>query len=162
MGDRFALDVQTSQLPNDDTARRFIAALTQATTLDARMVFLQPNVPTGALFGNTVVDGSGQGGTQLVIRGGTPARPIAVGRFVSVVHEERRYVHMITSDTGIDGNGRAALKLWPMLRFYSVDGEAVEMDTPSIEGQLIGFDARGVTFERNRANPVSFTIQERA
>lgn len=162
MGDRFAIDVETGRIPNDDTGRRFVAALTQATTDDARFAFLQPNLVNPATAGTIVADSTGQGGTQLVIKGGVPGALIAWGRFFSIVHQGRRYVHMLTSDSIIDGGGRAALQIWPMLRFLSVDGQAVEIDAPVIEGQLIGFDAKGATFQRNYTNPISFTIQERA
>ncbi len=162
MGDRFALDVQIGQLRNDADGRQLIAALTQATTADAIFAFLQPNLPGPPSAGVTVVDGAGQGGTTLNVRGGNAGAVLAWGRFLSIVHGGRRYVHMLTGNVAIGGDGRAALPIWPMLRFISTDGDAVELDAPKIEGQLIGFDGKGATFERNRTNPVGFTIQERA
>ena len=162
MGDRFALDVQTGQLRNDDDGRRFISALTQATTGDALFPFLQPNLPNPPVAGSTVVDGANQSGTVLIIRGGRVSAMLANGRFFSIVHAGRRYLHMLTEDVTIGGDGRVGFLIWPMLRFRTVDGEAVEFDAPKIEGQLMGFDGKGATFERNRTNPISFTIQERA
>lgn len=162
MGDRFALDVQTGQLRNDDAGRRFISALTQATTGDAIFPFLQPNLPNPPVAGATVVNGANQSGTSLVIRGGQVGSMLANGRFFSIVHGGRRYLHMVAEDIAIGGDGRAGFLIWPMLRFRTTDGDAVELDAPKIEGQIIGFDGKGATFERNRTNPISFTIQERA
>lgn len=162
MGDRFALDVQTGRLMNNDQARQLIAALTQATTDDAIFAFDQPNLPNRPVAGGTITDGAGQTGTTLNIRAGNAGAVMAWGRFFSIAHGGRRYVHMITADATIGSDGRAALPIWPMLRFRTAADDVVELDAPKIEGQLLGFDGKGATFERIRTNPLSFTIQERA
>lgn len=162
MGDRFALDVQTGQLRNDASGLALVAALTQATTLDALFSFLQPNLPNPSVIGGAVVDGAGQSGSRLVVRGANPGAAVAVGRFFSIVHGGRRYVHMVAAASTIGSDGRATISIWPMLRFRTTDADVVEFDEPKIEGQLIGFEAKGATFQGVRTNPLGFTIQERA
>jgi len=159
MGDRFVVDVSTAQLRQDTQSRQLVAALMEATTADAKIALRLPN--TSALIrGNGVVDGSGQTGSVLQVRGLVPNAALQWGLFFSVVHAGIHYVHMIRSQVLADASGRAAVPIWPMLRFISVDGETCHFENPMIEGQLVGFD-KGAGFERNRTKPLAFSIQER-
>ena len=56
--------------------------------------------------------------------------------------------------------GAISLPIWPMLRFLTVDGAVVELVAPKIEGKLSGFN--GAKWIRNRVDPLSMTIGERA
>lgn len=158
MGDRFAIDVQTAQLRQDDASRALIAALTSATTDDAIIAIGQPGVSAGGT--NGLVSGNGQGGTTLNVRGLAAGQTIPANYYLSVVHGGRRQVYMTRAAAVAGSNGIAALSIWPMLRFLTVDGEIVELLEPKIEGKLTGFD-RGATWTRNRTDPLSFSIRER-
>lgn len=159
MGDRFVLDVSTSQLRQDAESRQLIAALMEATTADARIALRLPNAPT-LIRGNGVVNGAGQTGSLLLVRGMIPDAALQWGAFFSIVHAGIHHVHMIRAQTVVDPSGRAAVPIWPMLRFISIDDEACHFEDPMIEGQLLGFD-KGAGFERNRTKPLAFSIQER-
>ncbi len=159
MGDRFAVDVATSQLRQDAQSRLLVAALMEATTEDARIELRMPN--RGPAIGSgIVVDGAGQSGSTLNIRGAYRQTSFLQGSFFSIVHGGIHHVHMVRGPSMAGADGRAAVPIWPMLRFITVDAESCAFDQPMIEGQLIGFD-KGAGFERNRAKPLSFTIQER-
>jgi hypothetical protein len=159
MGDRFAVDVSTSQLRQDAQSRHLVAALMEATTADAKIALRLPNT-SAPIRGDGVVDGSGQTGSVLQVRGMIPNAALQWGVFFSVVHIGIHYVHMIRGQVFVDAAGRAAVPIWPMLRFITVDGEACSFEAPMIEGQLVGFD-KGAGFERNRTKPLAFSIQER-
>lgn len=159
MGDRFVVDVSTSQLRQDAESRQLIAALMEATTADARIALRLPNMPT-LIRGNGVVDGAGQAGSILRVRDLIPNAVLHWGAFFSIVHAGLHYVHMIRAQVLVDASGRSAVPIWPMLRFITVDAEPCHFVDPMIEGQLVGFD-KGAGFERNRTKPLAFSIQER-
>lgn len=159
LGDRFAVDVETTQLRQDAESRLLVAALMEASTADARIELRLPNRPA-PIGGAIVVDGAGQAGSTLAIRG-VPASAILMrGQFFSIVHAGVHFVHMVQADVRASGAGRAAVPIWPMLRFLTIDGEACAFDQPYIEGQLVGFD-RGAGFQKSRTKPFAFSIQER-
>lgn len=159
MGDRFAVDVSTSQLRQDEQSRHLVALLMEATTADARIELRLPNRPT-PIGSGIVVDGAGQAGSTLNLRGLYRQARIVHGRFFSVIHGGVHFVYMTRGSVIADANGKAAVPIWPMLRFITVDGEEAAFDRPMIEGQLVGFD-KGAGFERNRTKPLAFSIQER-
>lgn len=161
MGDRFAVDFATDQLQRGAASRELIAALTEATTAGAIAPLSLVNASRAYAPGG-VIDGGGQAGSTLVVRGRVPGETLARGDFFSIVHLGRRYVHMIRANTGVGGDGRAAIPIWPMLRFITLDGAQCEFAQPYIEGRLVGFDPKGAVFSRIRVEPLTFTILERA
>ncbi|MBB4154181.1 hypothetical protein GGQ80_002091 [Sphingomonas jinjuensis] len=163
MGDRFAIDVETAQLRQDAQGRALIAALTVAAALDARMVVHEPDLPRPSSAGPTVrVAGGGQAGSTLRIRGARKGAVIVTRKYLTIVHGGKGYLHMVTADVRVGADGTAALPLWPMLRFLTADDEAVAIDRPFIEGRLLGFDGKGAKWVRNRIDPFTFSIEERA
>ena len=160
MGDRFAVDIATSQLRQDDESRELIAALFAASTADARIELRLPNVPDASGFGVAVVNGGGQTGSTLGLRSVTPRALVHRGAFFSMLHNGFYYLHMVSALAQADADGKIDVPIWPMLRFVTTDGDGCQFGVPIIEGQLIGMD-KGAGFERNRTKPLSFTIQER-
>jgi hypothetical protein len=159
MGDRFAADVITTQLRQDAQSRELIALLMEATTADARIELRLPNRPK-AIGGKIVIDGADQAGSTLNIRGAYRQTEFVRGHFFSIVHAGVHHVHMVRRRSVAGADGRAAVSVWPMLRFLTTDGDLCAFDQPIIEGQLIGFD-KGAGFARNQTKPLAFTIQER-
>lgn len=159
MGDRFCADFLTSQLRQDAQSRELIALLMEATTADALIELRLPNRPK-SIGSGIAIDGAGQAGSVLNLRGAYPRTEFVHGRFFSVVHAGVHRVHMVRGRAVAGADGRVALPIWPMLRFISTDGDVCHFDKPMIEGQLIGFD-KGAGFERNRTKPLTFTVQER-
>lgn len=161
LGDRLAYDINTAKLRQDAESRLLIAALFEATTLDARMLIRQPNKSHPG-FSGIVVDGVDQSGSVLKLRGVPPYAPVGGrGDFFNVLHRGRRYLYMLAAQVIADAAGRVAVPIWPMLRFLTVDASPCDFIAPVIEGQLVGFD-KGAGFESNRTKPLSFSIVERA
>ncbi|TCP30690.1 hypothetical protein [Sphingomonas sp. BK235] len=160
MGDRWAADVRTALLRQDQAGRDLVAALTQGLTDDGLISIDQPNRPAIALAGNAVVDGSNRGGTTLFLRGMAMPGVFPRGIYLSIIRGGRRYIHMTAGPANVSSSGTAALPIWPMLRFLTVDGDAVEIADPKIEGKLSGF--AGAQWVSSRVDPLSFIIAERA
>lgn len=159
MGDRFAADITTAQLRQDAQSRLLIADLMEGLTADVRIPLRMPN--RSRALGAGVVDGAGQTGSALKVRGLYRGSGPARGDFFSIVHGDRHHVFMATAQVIADAAGAATIPIWPMLRFITVDGSRVALDAPMIEGRLVGFDGKGVQFARNRAEPLQFSIAER-
>jgi hypothetical protein len=159
MGDRFAADVSTTQLKQDAQSRLLIADLLEGLTVDVKIALRLPN--RSRPLGGAVVDGADQSGSLLKVRGLGRGSAPARGDFFSIVHDGRHYVHMVTAQAIAGADGRAMIPILPMLRFLTADGERVALDLPMIEGRLVGFDARGAQFARNRTEAFSFSIVER-
>lgn len=162
MGDRFALDVRTAQLRQDADSRLLVALLTEGSTADVRMLLNQPNVTRSPGTYGAVVDGAGQSGSILDLRGMQRQASIAHGQFFSIVHASVHFVYMATATRIAGSDGKMTLPIWPMLRFLTVDGERCAIDDAMIEGKLTGFQTRGATYVRNRVEPLEFSIVERA
>ncbi len=160
-GDRFAAELTTTQLLQDAESRELMADLFEASTLGARVAINQPNFDRTAGYGPVVVDGGGQSGTTIAVRSGSVAASVLRGQFFSVFHGGKHYLYMVTVDCTFGPDGRLAIPIWPMLRALTIDGSAVALDAPMIEGQLVGFDS-GINWSRNMTDPFTFSIVERA
>lgn len=161
IGDRFAIDITTTQFRQDAESQTFLATLMQGLTDDARIAIFQPpgrpTLPAGA----AMVDGGGQSGSTINLKGMQSPVVLAHGRFFNIVHGGIHYLHMTTAQVVVGADGKVAVPIWPMLRFLTVDAEPCEIDRPVIEGQLTAFADRGAAWLRNRLDPISFSITER-
>ncbi len=159
LGDRFAADIATSQLRQDAQSRLLVADLIEGLTADVRIPLRVPN--RSRKLSGALIDGAGQTGSILKVRGLYSGMGPARGDFFSIVHLDRHYLYMATAQVLADTTGRLAIPIWPMLRFLTIDGERVALDAPMIEGRLVGFDGKGVSFTKNRTEPLSFSVVER-
>jgi len=106
------------------------------------------------------VDGAGQGGTTLNIKGGTPGFMVRKGFFLSIEDENgQHYLHNVKSPVRIGADGKAALPIKPELRHPFLNNATVHMAKPMVEGFVDGNEwswelaGDGVT-------PIVFTIEE--
>ncbi|WP_267395584.1 hypothetical protein [Sphingomonas sp. GC_Shp_5] len=151
--------IVTPNLKPEPDSRLWTAALMDAwmtgETIACR--FPQPGFKVGAP-GAGVVDGAGQSGMTLNLRGLTPGYAFRRRQFFSVVHAGRRYLQYVRAQIVVGADGRAALPIGPMLRIAPADGDVCEF-IPMIEGKLSG-DAAGWTMIPARVQGLSFTISE--
>lgn len=75
-----------------------------------------------------VVDGAGQYGRSLRLRGGTPGAGLKRGHKMTVNEQ----LVSISAGFTFDGNGRAVVTFKPSLRLSPQDGAAVEMVKPTV------------------------------
>ncbi|WP_347270984.1 hypothetical protein [Rhizorhabdus histidinilytica] len=160
LGSRMQLTCQTPRLKPDPDGRLWVAALASAflTGELVSMPFLQPWFKVGAP-GAIVVEGGGQQGMVLRVRGGTSHYAIRKGQFFSLVSGGRRYLHFARGETVLNADGSAEVPIAPMLRIVPQDGDACEFGTPTIEGK-VGGDRMSWTHERARMAGLAFVITE--
>lgn len=157
-GSRFALIITYPRLKPEPDGRILMSALRQAKLERALFPFPEPGLPTTD-YGAPVVNGGGQLGQSLQIRGLKPNITIVDGKFFSIIYAGQRYLHHATADTAVQADGTALLAIFPMLRISPNDGATIELAKPMIEGTLSG-SAVDVELAIARATPASVTITE--
>lgn len=84
---------------------------------------------------DAVVDGSGQAGTTLSIRGLYAGSVVREGFWLSIVNAAgQHYLHNVAGETVAGADGRAMLPLSEMLRAPFLDGSSVRLVRPMVEG----------------------------
>ena len=126
VGSRFAIDVQMPPL-EADCARAWLAARLKAEAENDVLRLNWPQ-PGGALdIQGAVVDGAGQAGTALAVRGLAPAGEVPRGWFFSILYADGYRLHAATESVIADDQGRAVLSIAPMLRRSPADGGRAEV-----------------------------------
>jgi len=136
LGTRFSLEFELPPVRNEPYGREWAGKLAQAKLEGAIARWVQDGFVPGAA-GAVVVDGADQTGSTLSVTGGTPGYPVRYGQFFSLVHDARRYLHMVTTPVRLDADGAADLGILPMLRVIPDDGDTIEMGLPKIQGSLV-------------------------
>ncbi|MCP4025673.1 MAG: hypothetical protein GY736_05090 [Sphingomonas sp.] len=111
---------------------------------------------------DAVVDGAGQAGTTLNIRGLTSGMVVREGFWLNVVRSTgQHFLHNVGGEVIADGSGRVALPLSEMLRRPFVDGDKVKLVQPMIEG-LVDGDEQAWSLSIERFVGIEFTVEEAA
>lgn len=158
-GDHWAIDIEVGGL-DLECGSALIADLVRASG-ETVSVALPKMGSDPALAVDQAVYGAGQAGSLLTIDGLPVGYTVRKGRFFSLVTAQRRYVYIVTAPVVADGNGRATLAIWPMLRAQPADNDLVEFRAPRLEG----FIDDGGAFDTDLlpiSTPKGFTIEERA
>lgn len=143
-----------------EVARVFVSRLLQAKAEGLRMPFPLLGVSQG-LPGSPVVDGAGQSGTTLLVRGFTANYLVREGYWLSIEDADgQHYLHNAVAAVAADATGDASLTIWPPLRVPFADGDAVHLAKPMIEG-LVTSEASWPLPVSKRVE-VSFTLEEAA
>ena len=101
-------------------------------------VYLPLKVPQGSP-GTPVVDGAGQSGTSLDVRGFTPGYFAKEDYWLTIIDASGNgYLHQVAETVGADGTGSATLSIEPPLRAPFADGATIEFAKPYIEGFIDG------------------------
>ena len=108
--------------------------------------------PDGALGGTPVIDGAGQTGNSVAVRGATAsvAGWLLAGDYVQI----GTGYHKLTQDADTDGFGKVTLEIFPALRDSPADGDSVITTgakgvfqlADSVDWSLAGIMQRGMTF----------------
>lgn len=136
-GSRFRVEMTLA--PQTAEARRVaIARLLAAKREGLRVAYpLQGVDQSGG--GSLVVNGAGQSGNAIALRGGTPGFTIREGWWLSITRSDgRHYLHNVRADAAIGGGGTVTLPVSPNLRFPFADGATVHLASPMIEGLIDG------------------------
>lgn len=158
MGSRFAFDFALEPIPTEDSMD-WVDIETESETC----VYTIPQVEfdTGAP-GAPLVDGAGQSGTTLNLKGLTPQYVVRKGQWLNVTTSGVIYLYRAKTETIADATGDMALPLTTMLRKPHLNNDVIELAEPKVEGFVtIPEDAWAISGD-DRLVRLSFTIKERA
>jgi len=160
MGSRFRWDFEWPPM-TQATARLFRAKLLMAREEGLRLPVPLMGIAQG-LPGSPVVDGAGQAGKSLDLRGFAAGYVAREGYWLSIRDTAgQHYLHTVTATTVANGSGALAnLPIFPALRVPFADGNAVLFDAPVVEGVVTS----DVSWELTPGGLVQFavTIEEAA
>jgi hypothetical protein len=134
-GNRYGIEITLPPLPEEPDGRIYLSRLRRAKKEGARYAFPQPGFDVGAP-GAAVVDGAGQTGTSLALRGMTPRYPIKEGRFFNIIQDGRYYLYAAAAQAIVAADGTVTVTLEDMLRRITVDGATCVFGRPMIEGSI--------------------------
>lgn len=135
-GSRFRLSVQFPPM-KPEKAAVFVSRLLRAKSAGLRIA-LPLLVPQGSP-GAPVVDGAGQTGTALNVRGLNPGYAVKEGFWLSIEDASgQHYLHNVAAPVRADGSGDAALTITPELRTPFADGATINLAVPMVEGFVSG------------------------
>lgn len=132
-GSRFQLEYGFPVM-KADTARKFTVRLTKAKREGLRIGVPLLGVSQG-IPGAPVVDGAGQSGTTLDVRGLTANYAFKEGFWMTVIDADGEgYLHQISAPGAADALGDAAISIEPALRAPFADGDEIELANPWVAG----------------------------
>lgn len=136
-GSRFRIEIGFPPMPNKETGRVFVSRLLRAKTeglqIEMPLLGVDQGVP-----GSPVVDGAGQSGTTLNLRGLTPHYAAREGYWLSISNGTRRFLHNVAAPAAADATGDMTVTITPALRYPFADGATVDMAHPMIDGFVLG------------------------
>lgn len=139
-------------------ASKFLALLKRGKRQSVQIDVLLPQ-PQGSP-GAPVVDGAGQSGSSIAIRGLTPNYTAKADYWLTIVEADgTAYLHSVFETVRADDAGEATVEIEPPLRAPFPDGAAVHLARPYVQGQLVG-ETFSYAFEELRRVPLTITIEE--
>ena len=144
-----------------DQARVFVSRLQRAKSEGLRVPFPLLDIEQGSP-GSPVVDGGGQAGTLLAVRGVRANYRWREGYWLSIeATDGQHYLHNVAANGVADGNGGGTIAIWPPLREAFPYGAAVHLAKPMLEGLPEG-DETSWQVPVNKLMALSVVIRETA
>lgn len=131
-GDHWAIEIDAPAF-RASCGQAFMADIVRGRSQPLAIQIPEPGIDKGTP-GAVVIDGDGQSGEVLAVKGGTPGAILGKGWFISLLTDGHWFAHMIAETVVLDVNGEASVTLWPMLRVPHADNDLVEIVKPMIEG----------------------------
>ena len=157
-GSRFTIEVSFPPM-QPDMARVFVSRLLEAKRVGVRIPFPLLDVDQG-LPGLPVMNGAGQAGTTIALRGFVPGYVFKEGFWLSIENENgQHFLHNCRSTGAADASGIAQIKVETALRYPFADGAKVHFARPMIEGRPQGSEW-GWQIPINRLIALSVPIRE--
>lgn len=136
LGSRYSMQFSFPPMKPEE-ARVFTSRFKRGKRLGIR-INLPMLVPQG-FPGAPVVDGAGQSGATLNVRGLEPGHVIGEGFWMTLVDSDGiGYLHSVSETAVADANGEAAVEIEPLLRAPFADGATIHLAEPYIEGFVDG------------------------
>ncbi|MGK2908569.1 MAG: hypothetical protein ACSLE1_01995 [Sphingobium sp.] len=159
-GNRYRV-AMTLPVRTAENARLIISDLLSAKAEGLRVEYPLQNVDQG-LPGNFVVNGAGQAGNTIALRGGTPHYAAKKGFWLTIYDATGQgYLHNVKSQAVANVSGTMTIVITPNLRMPFADGARVNFTNPTIEG-LVDSDATWELALGGLTDGISFVIEEAA
>lgn len=137
---------------------KFLARLKRGKRQGVQIDVLCPR-PQG-VPGVPLVDGAGQSGTSLNVRGLTPGYVAQEDFWLTIVEADgTAYLHSMYETARASPSGTATFQIETPLRAPFPDGARIELARPFIQGTLIG-ETFSYVFEQMRQVPLQIVIEE--
>ena len=160
-GSRYRAEVSFPPLQGAN-ARRLISRLLEAKRVGSLRIEYPLFEEAQGLPGTPVVDGAGQAGTSLNIRGLTPYYAFKEGFWLSILQADGQpYLHNCRTNVVASAAGLATIAIEPPLRAPFANGATILLGTPVIEGFIDGGE-QSWDIDVQRIYGVSVTIEEAA
>lgn len=161
MGNRFGITVSLPPVVGKDRGRILVSRMIRAKTEGVRIEYpLLDFAPGNA--GTILIDGAGQTGRTLDVKGALPHYAFREGQPFSVENSDgRHYLHFVDTDAVADAAGDASLTISPMLREEFGDGDSCHFAKPMVEGFIEGDEWRWRLSIERHIN-IEFELRERA
>lgn len=118
--------------PEDtDLMRAFLDSMDGIANVTRLWNILRPT-PKGTITGAPLVDGAGQTGTTLNLKGMTAGRTFALGDMIGRANR----VHRVVAPATVDGAGKCALSIRPAILVGTSNEEVVTLDKPKAYARL--------------------------
>lgn len=157
LGSRYKVKLSFPPFTDQAHGRVIVSRLIRAKRMGLRTEY--PLVCPQPLI-DAVVDGAGQAGTTLNVRGLYAGQVVREGFWISIVKASgQHYLHNIAGEVGVGADGRVALPLSEMLRAPFADGDQVKLVRPMIEGIVDG-DEQAWNLSIEHFVGIEFTVEE--
>lgn len=124
------------------------------------MDILQPGLVIGNP-GAPLINGAGQSGRTLNLKGLTPGYGFRKGQWLSIILNGQRFAYKSSALATANGAGNMALPLRTMLRVPTINNALVEIAEPKAEGWVtLAPDAHSISADE-RLIRLRFTLEER-
>lgn len=137
LGTRHAIDITIPLMRTEPDGRNWAADLSLAKLYGAIVHVRQAGFKIG-IPGNPVVDGAGQLGSLITLRGFTPGYAMRYGQWLNLTVGGILFLYRAAQMTIAAPDGRMTLPLFPMLRRSPEDGSVVGVADPKLQGSLSG------------------------
>lgn len=159
LGARYAIDFA---LPPMKYAEAMEWTDLEAEIDTVRMRIRQPGFVNTSGAGTPLVDGAGQAGNSITLKGLGAGYTIKKGQFLSITTAGQLYLYRSKSEVTANGSGAVSVSLRTVLRWPHADEDPVELVTPSIEGFVnAGDDIFAVDEDKFMAG-IRFEVMEAA
>ncbi|WP_230769535.1 hypothetical protein [Sphingomonas sp. Leaf4] len=162
-GNHYKIAVTYPPLDDEDKARVFVSRLIRAKRQGLRMPYPLLGVDQGRCGWGIVVDGAGQGGNTLKVRGLPRGGVVREGFWMSIEDAGgQHYLHNVGGEVVADAAGKATLSVADtLLRRPFADGCRVHIARPMIGGLVEG-DEVSWQLAVDLNTSIEFVIEEAA
>lgn len=157
VGTRWQFNFSTPQMPIEPDGRLWASRLARAKTEGALVWVPEPDLVFAAI-GTPVVASATTAGSSVPLSGCTAGRVIPEGKWVSFIHDARRYLYQVTAERTVAGDGTVTLPIFPMLRTSLAVSDVAELFAPKVQGSITG--TLGWPLDIERFMQLQFTLAE--